>query len=62
MKKKSTLVMVANLEGTPQDRYNLQGSGLVRLRRPRPRMVMGGAIKFPAIPKLKKTEKRNIYS
>jgi hypothetical protein len=54
--------MVANLEGTPQDRFNLQGSGLVRLRRPRPRMLIGGAIKFPAIPKLKKGDKRNIYA
>jgi hypothetical protein len=46
MKKKSTLVMVANLQGTPQDRYNLQGSG----------------IRFPAIPKVKKGDKRNIYA
>jgi hypothetical protein len=61
MKKKSTLVMVANLQGTPQDRYNLQGSGLIKLRRPRTRMVMGG-IKFPNIPKVKKGDKRNIYA
>jgi hypothetical protein len=54
--------MVANLQGTPQDRYNLQGSGLVRLRRPRPRMMKGGGIKFPNIAKVKKGEKRNIYS
>jgi hypothetical protein len=60
--KKNPNMILANTLGVDQTRFNLQGSGLIRLRRPRPKMVMGGAIKFPAIPKLKKAEKRNIYS
>jgi hypothetical protein len=58
--KKNPNAITANFYGTPQTKFNLQGSGLVRLRRPR--MVMGGAIKFPAIPKVKKGDKRNIYA
>jgi hypothetical protein len=44
--KKNQLVMVANLQGTPQTKFNLQGSG----------------IKFTRIPKIAKTAKRNIYA
>lgn len=44
--KKNQLVMVANLQGTPQTKYNLQGSG----------------IKFVRIPKVKVGKNRNIFS
>lgn len=44
--KKNQLVMYQNLIGTPQTKYNLQGSG----------------IKFTQIPKIGKTKKRNIYA
>lgn len=44
--KKNQLVMVANLQGIPQTKYNLQGSG----------------IKFVRIPKVKVGRKRNIYA
>ena len=57
---KNPNAIVANFYGTPMDRYNLKGGG--RMKISRPRFVSGGAIKFPNIPKLKKTEKRNIYS
>jgi hypothetical protein len=60
--KKNPNMILANTLGIDQTRFNLQGSGLVRLRRPRPRMVIGGAIKFPVIPKVKKGDKRNIYA
>lgn len=46
MKKKSTLVMTANLQGTDQTKFNLEGSG----------------IKFVRIPKVKIGRKRNIYA
>lgn len=45
--KKNPLVMTANFYGTPQTRFNLQGSGMV---------------KFPRIPIVKKGDKRNIYA
>jgi hypothetical protein len=44
--KKNQLVMKQNLFGTPQTKFNLQGSG----------------IKFTRIPKIAKTAKRNIYA
>ena len=44
--KKNQLVMVANLLGTNQTKFNLKGSG----------------IKFTQIPKIAKTAKRNIYA
>lgn len=46
MKPKSTLIMTANLQGIPMDRYNLQGRG----------------IRIPSIPKVKIGTKRNIYA
>jgi hypothetical protein len=47
MKKKPQLVMVQNLFGTPQTKYNLQGSGM---------------IKFPKAIKIKMGRNRNIYA
>ena len=59
---KNPNAIAANFYGTDQTRFNLKGGSRMMVRRPRPRFVMGGAIKFGNIPKLKKTEKRNIYS
>lgn len=44
--KKNQLVLRQNFFGTPQTKFNLQGSG----------------IKFTRIPKIAKTAKRNIYA
>jgi hypothetical protein len=49
MKKKSTLVMTANLQGTDQTKFNLEGSGIKFVR-------------IPKIPVVKKNSKRNIYA
>ncbi len=43
--KKNPNLIPANFYGTPQTKFNLQGSG----------------IRFPVIPKVKKGDKRNIY-
>lgn len=57
---KNPNAIAANFYGTDQTRFNLKGGS--RMKISRPRFVSGGGIKFPNIPKLKKTEKRNIYS
>jgi len=46
---KQKLVMTANLLGTNQTKFNLQGSGIKFTR-------------IPKIPKIAKTAKRNIYA
>ena len=57
---KNPNAIAANFYGTDQTRFNLKGGSRMMVRRPR--FAVGGAIKFGNIPKLKKTEKRNIYS